>query len=100
MYFSFIRNRRQRKKTYIFKLAIIAVAFMLLRTVLTVIFNINIVENGMNIVADTKDKIIYSVLKAAVKDGYGLGDYRENSTKTRLSAIIDEGINKSSNLYA
>lgn len=100
MYFSFIRNRRQRKKTYIFKLAIIAVAFMLLRTVLTVIFNINIVENGMNIVADTKDKIIYSVLKAAVKDGYGLGDYRENSTNTGLSAIIDEGINKSSNLYA
>ncbi len=100
MYFSFIRNRRQRKKTYIFKLAIIAVAFMLLRTVLTVIFNINIVENGMNIVADAKDKIIYSVLKVAVKDGYGLGDYRENSTNTGLSAIIDEGINKSSNLYA
>lgn len=100
MYFSFIRNRRQRKKTYIFKLAIIAVAFMLLRTVLTVIFKINIVENGMNIVADTKDKIIYSVLKVAVKDGYGLGDYRENSTNTGLSAIIDEGINKSSNLYA
>lgn len=100
MYFSFIRNRRQRKKTYIFKLAIIAVAFMLLRTVLTVIFNINIVENGMNIVADAKDKIIYSALKVAVKDGYGLGDYRENSTNTGLSAIIDEGINKSSNLYA
>lgn len=100
MYFSFIRNRRQRKKTYIFKLAIIAVAFMLLRTVLTVIFNINIVENGMNIVADAKDKIIYSVLKVAVKDGYGLGDYRDNSTNTGLSAIIDEGINKSSNLYA
>lgn len=100
MYFSFIRNRRQRKKTYIFKLAIIAVAFMLLRTVLTVIFNINIVENGMNIVADAKDKIIYSALKVAAKDGYGLGDYRENSTNTGLSAIIDEGINKSSNLYA
>ncbi|MBQ2982037.1 MAG: stage II sporulation protein P [Lachnospiraceae bacterium] len=100
MYFSFIRNRRQRKKTYIFKLAIIAVAFMLLRTVLTVIFNINIVENGMNIVADAKDKVIYSVLKVAVKDVYGLGDYRENSTNTGLSAIIDEGINKSSNLYA
>lgn len=100
MYFSFIRNRRQRKKTYIFKLAIIAVAFMLLRTVLTVIFNINIVGNGMNIVADAKDKIIYSVLKVAVKDGYGLGDYRENSTNTGLSVIIDEGINKSSNLYA
>lgn len=100
MYFSFIRNRRQRKKTYIFKLAIIAVAFMLLRTVLTVIFNINIVENGMNIVSDAKDKIIYSVLKVAVKDGYSLGDYRENSTNTGLSAIIDEGINKSSNLYA
>ena len=100
MYFSFIRNRRQRKKTYIFKLAIIAVAFMLLKTVLTVIFNINIVENGMNIVGDAKDKIIYSVIKVAVKDGYGLGDYRENSTNTGLSAIIDEGINKSSNLYA
>lgn len=100
MYFSFIRNRRQRKKTYIFKFAIIAVAFMLLRTVLTVIFNINIVGNGMNIVADAKDKIIYSVLKVAVKDGYGLGDYRENSTNTGLSVIIDEGINKSSNLYA
>lgn len=100
MYFSFIRNRRQRKKTYIFKLAIIAVAFMLLRTVLTVIFNINIVENGMNIVADAKDKIIYSALKVAAKDGYGLGDYRDNSTNTGLSAIIDEGINKSSNLYA
>ena len=100
MYFSFIRNRRQRKKTYIFKLAIIAVAFMLLRTLLTVILNINIVGNGMNIVADAKDKIIYSMLKVAVKDGYGLGDYRENSTNTGLSVIIDEGINKSSNLYA
>jgi stage II sporulation protein P len=100
MYFSVIRNRGQKKNAYIFKIAIIAIAIIMSKTILNVVFDINIVKNGRNIVVDIKDKIIYNIFKVAIKDGNSLNEYCNNDTNIGLSLIIDEGINKSNNLYA
>ena len=66
MYFSVIRNRGQKKNAYIFKIAIIAIAIIMSKTILNVVFDINIVKNGRNIVLDIKDKIIYNFFKVAI----------------------------------
>ena len=60
MYFSVIRNRGQKKNGYIFKIVIIVIAIIMSKTILNVVFDINIVKNGRNIVVDIKDKIIYN----------------------------------------
>ena len=104
MYFSFIRNRGQRKNAYRFKFVRIAIGiiigFIFLKSVLNMFSYVNIVNNGRDIVANIKDKIIYGVFKVVIQEENSLNKYCKKDTNTALSTIIDEGINNNSNLYA
>lgn len=96
MYLRIIRNRGQRKNTYIRRMWMVVVILLSVKFVVNICFDNNKVSKVWNIVAIRCEEVLYRSYKLALIDSYSLKTYDRGKLQDNDLASL---VNRNSNLY-